>query len=118
MLNHMARTVDARVRARPLVPFERWSPDFVVDLLENFEAYLRMDVAASSQRTYDAGLRRYSRFCQRLQAPLLPAAEGPYPTLLSIFIIGCARANLRCLPFVLVLWTSSIGLQMITACLI
>jgi hypothetical protein len=88
MLNHMARTVDARVRARPLVPFERWSPDFVVDLLENFEAYLRMDVAASSQRTYDARVRRYLRFCQRLQAPLLPD-----PTLLSIFIIGCARAN-------------------------
>lgn len=84
----MARTVETRVQARPLVPVERWSTDFVVDLLENFDAYMRMDIAASSQRTYDAAVRRYLRFCQRLEAPMLPE-----PTLVSVFIVGCARAN-------------------------
>jgi integrase len=59
-----------------------------VDLLENFDGYMRMDVAASSQRTYDMGVRRFLRFCQRLQAPLLPE-----PTLVSVFVIECARAN-------------------------
>lgn len=45
---------------------------FMEDLLENFAAYLKMDVAASSQRTYDVGVRRYLRFCDRLGVALMP----------------------------------------------
>lgn len=80
--------VEARVQARPRAPVERWSEEFVTDLLTDFEAYLRMAVAASSQRTYDDGVRRYLRFCAHLRAPLLPD-----PSLLSVFVIGCTRAN-------------------------
>lgn len=71
-----------------MVPVEQWSADFVRDLLTNFDRYLRMDVAESSQRTYDANVRRYMRFCTRVGVSCAPDA-----TLLAMFVVGCARAN-------------------------
>lgn len=84
----MARTVESRVQARPRVAVEDWSEEFVRDLLDNFEQYLRQDVADSSQRTYDSAVARYLRFCARVGAPRVPD-----PKLFAVFVVGCARAN-------------------------
>jgi integrase len=70
------------------VPVEQWREVFVQDLQDNHDVYLRMDVAASTQRVYDVGVRRYQMFCRKLGVPAEPTAAR-----VSQFIIGCARAN-------------------------
>jgi integrase len=49
---------------------------------------LRLDVTAGTQRVYDAGVRRYMSFCDKLGAQRVPD-----PALVSQFILGCTCAN-------------------------
>ena len=84
----MAVVADGRTQDRPRVPVAEWSAEFVQDLQANHASYLRMDIAASSQRVYDSGVQRYLTFCSKLGVP-----GAPDPTRVSQFLIGCARAN-------------------------
>jgi len=84
----MARVAQQRVQSRQRVPVEQWDITFLEDLQRNHGRYLRMDVAASTQKVYDVGVRRYMLFCDKLRQPRVPNAQ-----VLSQFIIGCARAN-------------------------
>lgn len=71
-----------------MVPVQEWSRGFIQDLDQNWEAYLKMDVAPSTIRTYDAGVQRFVLFCQKLGV-----AHEPTPARVAQFLIGCARSN-------------------------
>jgi len=84
----MARVADAQVRARGMVPVAEWSTEFCDDLRERHSEYLQMDVADSTRRTYAAGVRRYTLFCDKMGVQ-----REPTPALVSQFVIGCAKAG-------------------------
>lgn len=84
----MAAVADRRVQGRPRVPVGLWSEEFVRSLQLHHAQLLRLDVAPATTRVYDAGVRRYMAFCDRLGVPKVPE-----PAQVSQFILGCAYAN-------------------------
>jgi site-specific recombinase XerC len=88
VLTHMARVADMRVQSRPRVPVAEWTPEFVDFLQQHHGWLLRLDVAPSTQRVYDASVRRYMSFCEKLGVQAVPD-----PTWVSQFVLGCTCAN-------------------------
>eukprot|EP00882_Tetradesmus_deserticola_P008231 GHRQ01008676.1.p1 GENE.GHRQ01008676.1~~GHRQ01008676.1.p1 ORF type:complete len:348 (-),score=64.88 GHRQ01008676.1:210-1253(-) len=86
VLTYQARYQAERHAARKPVPVEAWSEDYVLKLRGSWQDFLRLDLAQSTDRSYNWHVSQYLKFCAAAGVPATPDA-----LVLAQFVVGRAQ---------------------------